>query len=128
MSMNLAFRKIDASQSLKAHIEKRMAKFKKLVTYPIDINVRSSLEKMFHCVEISLTAEHRTMVAVAKTKDLYESIDLAAKKIESQLKKERDRKKGHLSAHVVARPAALRLASDIEADLPHRDKKIRRRA
>jgi putative sigma-54 modulation protein len=126
MSLNFAFRQIQATDALKNHITKRVEKFRKFVTYPIDIYTRLSLEKMYHCVEISLTAEHRTLVAVAKTKDLYESIDLACKKIESQLKKERERKKGHGSAHTIARPTALRLASDIPAELPHGEKKRKR--
>lgn len=127
MSLNITFRQIPATEALKTRVEKRVEKFRKFVTYPMDITARLSLEKMFHVVEITVAAEHRVLVAVAKTKDLYESIDMAAHKIEAQLKKEREKKKGHTAAHTTARPAvALRLASDVEADIPHREKKRRR--
>ena len=127
MSLHLAFRKIEATEALKNHIAKRVEKFRKFVTYPIDIDVRLSLEKVYHCVEISVQAEYRTLVAISKTKDLYESIDMAVKKIESQLKKKRDLKKGHAASHSLARPAtALSLASDVQADIPHREKKRKR--
>jgi putative sigma-54 modulation protein len=123
MSVSFAFRKIPPTQALKNHIEKRVEKFEKFVSYSIDIAARLSLEKMYHCVELTVHAEHRTLVAVAKTKDLYESIDMAAHKIEAQLKKERERRKGHNSARETARPRGARLASDVAADLPHREKK-----
>jgi len=123
MELNFAFRKIAPTQALKDHVAKRVEKFEKFVTYSMEIVVRLSLEKMYHCVEISVHAEHRTLVAVAKTKDLYESIDLAAHKIEAQLKRERERKKGHGSARLAVRPKSLRLASDVAADIPHREKK-----
>lgn len=125
MSYNFSFRKINATDALKAKIEKRIKKFEKYVTYPMDTHVIISLEKVLHCAEITCHAEHKVLVAVAKTKDLYESIDLAAKKIEMQLKKEREKHKGHALAHQTGRPKALKLASDVAAVLPHLTKKAR---
>ena len=84
MSVHFAFRQIEATEAIKAKIEKRVEKFRKFITYPVDIHVMLSLEKLQHCAEITLHAEFKNMVAVAKTKNLYESIDLAAKKIETQ--------------------------------------------
>jgi putative sigma-54 modulation protein len=125
MSYHFAFRKIAATDALKAKIEKRVQKFEKFVSYPMETHVMLSLEKMLHCAEITCHAEHKILVAVAKTKDLYESIDLAAKKIEMQLKKEREKHKGHKQAHKVARAKAVRLASDVGAVIPHLAKKAR---
>jgi putative sigma-54 modulation protein len=123
MSLNIAFRKIEATDALKAKIEKRVLKFHKYISYPMDIHVIVSLEGRLHCAEITCHAEHKTLVAMTKTKDLYESIDLSSKKIESQLKKEREKHKGHTLAHKTARPKASRLASDVGAVLPHLAKK-----
>lgn len=123
MSVHFAFRQIEATEAIKAKIEKRVEKFRKFITYPVDIHVMLSLEKLQHCAEITLHAEFKNMVAVAKTKNLYESIDLAAKKIETQLKKEREKHKGHKQAHKIARPKAAKLASDVGAVIPHREKK-----
>ncbi len=123
MSLHFAFRKIEATEALKARIEKRVEKFRKFVTYPLEIHVMLSLEKLLHCAEITCQAEHKSMVAVAKTKDLYESIDLAAHKIEAQLRKEREKHKGHKLAHKLTRPKSERLASDVGAVLPHSEKR-----
>jgi putative sigma-54 modulation protein len=125
MSLNMSFRKVKATEALKEHIEKKVAKFNKFVSYPIQIDVHLSIDKAYQCAEITCHAEHRQLVAVAKSKDLYESIDMVAHKIEAQLKKERERKKGHNSAHLAVRPTATRLARDVNADIPHREKKQR---
>jgi putative sigma-54 modulation protein len=115
---------MESTEALKSHIESKCEKFEKYVDYPLDVHVILSLEKLLHCAEITLHAEHKPLVAHAKSKDLYESIDLSVTKIEAQLKKEREKKKGHKSAHLVSRPASLKLAQDVEADLPHKEKKI----
>jgi putative sigma-54 modulation protein len=128
MTLHLAFRNIEATEALKARIEKRVEKLSKFVNYPMEVHVRMGLEKTLHCAEITCHAEYRDLVAVAKTKDLYESIDEAAHKIEAQLKKEREKKKGHQAGHAVVRPAALKLAADVAAELPHLEKKARRAA
>lgn len=125
MSLNMSFRKVKATEALKEHVEKRVAKFSKFVSYPMKIDVHLSIDKAYQCAEITCHAEHRHLVAVAKSKDLYESIDLVAHKIETQLKKEREKHKGHAKAHLAVRPKALRLATDVGADLPHREKKQR---
>ncbi len=125
MSLNIAFRKIKGSEAIKEHVEEKVEKFYKLVNYPMEIHVLLSLEKPYQCAEITCHAEHRQLVAVAKTKDLYESIDMAINKISSQLKKERERRKGRKSAHLNVRGTSLRLAQDVEAALPHREKKMK---
>lgn len=124
MSVIINFRKIDSTDAIKEHVEKRVEKFDKFVNYSLEVHVLLSLEKTEHCCEITVHAEHRDLVAQAKTKDLYESVDMAAHKIETQLKKEREKRKGHNSAHLASRPSSLRQAQDLEADVPHREKKL----
>lgn len=125
MSLQFAFRRIEPTEALKSRIEKRVEKFRKIISYPIEIHVMLSLEKKeLHCAEITCHAEHKHLVAVAKTKDLYESIDLAATKIETQLKKEREKHKGHKLGHKISRPnKAIKLGSDVGAVVPHVEKK-----
>lgn len=124
INLHLTFRKLKGTDALKTHIEKRVKKFEKFVTYPMEIHAFLSVEKTYQTAEITCHAEHKQIVAVAKAKDMYEAIDLSAHKIESQLKKEREKKKGHSSAHLAKRPASLKLGSDVTTNLPHREKKI----
>ena len=124
MSLHLTFRKIKGTEALKAHVDEKVAKFKKFVTYPMEIHVLLSVEKTLQAVEITLHAEHKDIVAVAKSKDMYESIDLASHKVEAHLKKEREKHKGHKKAHLAVRPKSIRQGSDIADELPHRAKKV----
>lgn len=125
VSLRIAFRKVASTEALKSRIEKRVVKFEKYVSYPMEVDVRVSLEGNLHVAEISCHAEHRILVAVTKTKDLYEAIDLAAHKIDHQLKKKREKRKGHQTAHRVTRRAAARLATDVEAEIPHGMKRVK---
>lgn len=124
MAVNITFRKIRATEPLNNYVETKVGKLSKLINYPMDIHVLLSLEKTYQTAEISCHAEHRQLFAMAKSKNLYESIDLVVKKIESQLKKERERKKGHKSGHSLARQTT-KLAIDLEAQVPHREKHSR---
>lgn len=124
MQVHFTFRKVESTDALKKHVQKRLEKLEKYIRYPLEVHVTLSVDRPYHSAEITLHAEHRALVAEATTKDLYESIDRVAEKIEIQLKKERERRKGHKSAHLATRPTALRLARDVDADLPHREKSV----
>jgi putative sigma-54 modulation protein len=126
MSIQVVFRNIEATEALKDHATKRVEKFRKLVTYPMEIHVLLSLQKTYQAAEVTCRAEHKELVATGKTKNMYESIDEACHKIENQIKKNREKRKGHGSAHLATRPKSLRAAADVEAEIPHREKKILR--
>lgn len=127
MSIHINFRKAEPTEALKKHATKRVEKFFKFVTYPMEIHVLLSVDrKSEHVAEITLHAEHRDMVAIATSKDLYESVDVAAHKLENQLKKEREKRKGHTKAHETARKTSLKAGKDLEAELPHTEKRALR--
>jgi len=125
MTLHFAFRKMEVTDALKKMIEKKTAKLGRIITYPMDVHVTVSLEKTIHICEIVCHAEHRDLVGLAKTEDLYESIDDAVKKIEIQLKKERDKKKGHSAAHKVVRLPEGKEVKDIGEGFPHEGKRAR---
>lgn len=126
MKVHFNFRKIEATAALKSHIEKRVAKFDKFITYPVELHFILGVEKNRHTAEIELRAEHKPMVATCKADDMYEAIDLVCHKMEAQLKKARDLKKGHAAAHKTKGEKASKLAQDVKADLPHQGKSKRR--
>jgi putative sigma-54 modulation protein len=99
MSLHFNFKHLEATDALKTHIEDKVSKLYKIVTYPMEIHVFLSVQKEVHSVEIKCHAEHKELAALAKSKDLYESIDMVVHKLEAQLKKERDKRKGHNRPH-----------------------------
>ena len=124
INLKINFKKIKATEAIKEHVSKRVQKFEKFVTYPMEVHTFLSVEKTYQTAEVTCHAEHKDIVAIAKAKDMYEAIDLACHKMESQLKKERERKKGHNAAHLQKRPASLRQGQDVKAAVPHREKKL----
>ncbi len=123
MKVHYTFRKTEATDALKKHIKKRVSKFDKFITYPVEVHFIAGIEKTLHTAEIELRAEHKPMVAKAKAGDLYEAIDEVCHKIEAQLKKARELKKGHTAAHKIKNAKSAKLAADVSADLPHQGKR-----
>lgn len=123
MALHLHFKKIESTESLKEHIEKRVEKFEKFVSYPMEIHVFLSVDKEIHNAEIKCHAEHRDIVASADEEDLYAAIDVVCHKIENQLKKEREKKKGHTAGHRTARKSQEELSTDLAANIPHLGKR-----
>lgn len=127
MSLHITFRKIESTDALKAHVEDRVAKFDKFISYPMEVHVFLSIEKDSHTAEIKCHAEHREIVAKAKEENLYAAIDEVCHKIEAQLKKEREKKKGHAAAHKAVRKAPEELSTDLAAEVPHLGKRTKSR-
>lgn len=125
MAIHIQFKKIHSTEALKEHIEKRVEKFEKFVTYPMEIHVFLSVDREIHSAEIKCHAEHRDIVATAEAEDLYASIDMVCHKIENQLKKEREKKKGHTAAHTSIRKSKEELSTDLAAEIPHLGKRDR---
>ncbi len=119
MKLSFAFIHMEQSEAIKELVTKKIEKLQKYVSYPLDFKVRITVDASDHKVEITSHAEHKDMVAEAKTNDVYEAIDLACAKIETQLKKEREKRKGHETAHRDVEHAG----EDIGVSIPHQGKK-----
>ena len=116
MNLHFTFRKGEASEAVKKHIEEKASKFQKHVTYPIEVRFTVDAEKLQYTVEIQCHAEHHDLVAKSAAENLYTAIDEAVDKMATQLKKEREKHKGH---------AAKIHATDVAAAIPHDGKKSR---
>jgi putative sigma-54 modulation protein len=123
MELNVTFKEIESTEAIKEYAAKKVEKFEKYVTYPMTVHLILSVHKEQHSAEIVVHAEHRELVALAKSEDLYGSIDAVVHKIENQLKKEREKRKGHAAAHKAARAKEGDLPPEIAAELPHQGKK-----
>lgn len=124
MSLQFSFRHMDSSEAIKELVTKKMEKLNNLVDYALEFHVTLSADKLQHTAEITCRAEHQSFTAKATTEDLYASIDDTIHKLETQLKKEREKRKGHQAAHQVIRKGDV-LGGDIPADLPHAGKASR---
>jgi putative sigma-54 modulation protein len=121
MGLNITFKNIESTEAIKAYVEKKTSKFEKYISYPMEIHAILSVSRGEHVVELTCHAEYHDMVATAKSDDLYASIDQAVVKIENQMKKEREKKKGHNAAHKMSRHGD-KFGQDLAPELPHQGK------
>ena len=95
MQTTTTFRHIEQSDALKSYAEEKLERVKKYIDEPIIAQTYMTVEKIRHIVEITLTAKGVTIKASEATNDMYASIDAVVDKIERQLRRYKERLKGH---------------------------------
>ena len=95
METTYTFRNIDATEALKDHSEKKLAKISKLLIKPTSAHVIFGTDAHQHKVEVTILANGIRYVGSDVTVDMYQSIDGAMDKIERQLKKYKEQAKDH---------------------------------
>lgn len=123
-NIEVTFRNLEATDAIRDYATQRVERLHKYVSYTLKVHVLLEVDKNEHRAEVTCHAEHKEFVATAASANLYESIDHAIERMETQFRKERDKKKGHHKANIVEHNAA-HLAQDIGAEIPHRAKKTR---
>lgn len=102
MQVSVTFRHVEATDALRLHAERRVARIAKYVHRPIDAHVILTVTKRRHVAEIVLNADRTTLSAKEETGDLYSAIDLAAEKLVQQARKHTSKLKSRKGA---ARPS-----------------------
>mgnify|MGYP005855402963 CR=1 FL=1 len=123
--IHITFRNLAATDAIKAAAERKAARIVAGVDYPVEVFVRLGREKAVYWAEFTCRAEHRELVAHVETKDLYEAIDGAGRRVMQQLRRERAKRSGHGSARKTTTRSSRRLAAEVSAEIPHRDKRLR---
>ena len=95
MQVTVTFRHVDPTPALRAYAEEKLVRVKKYLRRPVDAHVILSVSKERHVAEITLKADHVTMVAQEETHDLYSAIDLALDKLEHQAQKLKAKRRSH---------------------------------
>jgi len=95
METTYTFRNMEATDALRDHTETKFAKLKKLVIKPENAHVIFKVEKFNHMAEITMVADGVRYVVHHTSNDMYTSIDSAVKKLEKQLRNNKERVKNH---------------------------------
>ncbi|MCW5889827.1 MAG: ribosome-associated translation inhibitor RaiA [bacterium] len=120
MQVTVTFRHVDPTPALRDHAERKVTHMvKKYLRRPGDAHVILSVIKSRHLAEITLQAQHVSMVAKETTHDLYSAIDLAVAKLAHQaqkLKAKRADRKGVASVReVLPEPEAAKATKPAKA-------------
>lgn len=95
MDINVTFRHAKSSRVLQDHIREKVQRLSKYFIKPTNAHVTLNVEGTRHVAEISLSENHSLFNARVLSHDMYLSIDRALTKIERQLKKYKEKIKGH---------------------------------
>jgi len=86
---------MEATDALRDHTESKFAKLKKLIIKPENAHIIFKVEKYNHMAEITMVADGVRYVVHSTSNDMYVSIDSACKKLEKQLRSNKERVKNH---------------------------------
>ncbi|UCC66158.1 MAG: ribosome-associated translation inhibitor RaiA [Deltaproteobacteria bacterium] len=89
MQINMTFRHLEPSPSLKDYVGGKLQKVKKYLHEPIEAHVVLSAEKFRYTAEVSIMADTGILInGVESTEDTHAAIDKVVDKIERQIKKQ----------------------------------------
>lgn len=96
MQITIAFRHLESSDAVKAHIEEKMGKLARFFSKePIRIHVVLSHEKFRYGAEVTVTAENLSLTCQYEADDLYAAFDQVYHKLEAKVRRHKEKVKGH---------------------------------
>lgn len=98
MQVNVTFRHVEPSDSLKAFAKEKVEKVRKYLDHASEANVILSVEKHVHHAEVLVHSGPFFLRGRDKSDDMYASIGLAMDKVEKQLKRYKERLRAHKPA------------------------------
>lgn len=103
MKLTMVFRHLESSDPAKQHVEEKIEKLRRFFSKePVKIHVVLSQIKFRFETEIVVSADHLSFTCIGEGDDLYSSIDQAYHKVESQLRRHKERAKDHKATRPLA--------------------------
>jgi putative sigma-54 modulation protein len=94
-NIKITGRHVQVTDSMKDYAMDKVAKIERFSPRIIDINVIMDIQKIEHRVEIILKVDHIKITSQASSNDMYVSIDKAVTKIETQLRRYKQKIQNH---------------------------------
>lgn len=92
MRMDVTFRNMDASETIRARAEKKFQKVAKHLREPIEAHLIVQVEKRRQIAELTVSsAGEHTFTAKETTEDLYASIDALMQRMERTVRRAKER-------------------------------------
>ncbi len=95
MKISVTFRNTEGDDWHKEYIDQKLKKLEKYLDTPVEARVVLSVEKFRSVAEVNLMTNGQTLNAKEEAKEMGLAIDNAIEKIERQLKKRKERTRGH---------------------------------
>ena len=94
MQYSVTFRHMEPSERLKEYGRDKLSRLEKYLDSVLDADVTFMVEKFRHKVEVVLTSDGLKIKADEVTEDMYSALDLVVDKLEKQIKRHREKRKG----------------------------------
>lgn len=91
MHTSVTFKNLDSSENLKSYVGDKLDRFDKYLYNPAEANVVLSVEKFRHMAEISIIGDRLSIFGKEVTDDMYSAIDMVLDKLETQIKKNKQK-------------------------------------
>lgn len=101
MRIHISARHLQLTDALRDYVTRKVSKAQKYFDHLIWAQVILSVERVTHKCEIVVHASKHTFRALAQSQDLYAAVDLASDKVDAQLKKHKERLRGHKNAPLI---------------------------
>lgn len=91
MQVNIKGKNVELTESLKDYARKKIEKISKYFDHIISGDITFSTERQMHIVEVNISVNGEVLRGKEKTGDMYSSIDKVVDKLETQIKKIKDK-------------------------------------
>ncbi|MBU1054401.1 MAG: ribosome-associated translation inhibitor RaiA [Proteobacteria bacterium] len=91
MQTSVTFKNLDPSDNLKTYICDKLDKLDKYLDNPAEATVVFSIEKFRHIAEVNITGDRLNIYGKEETNDMYSAIDMVIDKLETQIKKNKQK-------------------------------------
>jgi len=95
MKINITSRHEKLTEGLKNHVEDKIERVERYLGKIKEAHVILNFEKKVHLCEVTLSAKGLKLSAKASSRDMYQSIDAALGRLETQAQKQKDKRVGH---------------------------------
>jgi putative sigma-54 modulation protein len=103
MQVQVTFRNMEPTDSLKEYVSTKLQKVKKFIDEPIKADVVLRVEKFRRIAEVTLNVNRSQLVSNHETEDMYSAIDGVVDKLETQARRHKAKLKQHLAQNGHAR-------------------------
>lgn len=112
MQISVTFRNIHPSESIKSYAEKKIGRLQRFLRSDnIEAKLVVSVEKFRHLVELNIWADGDNIYGKEEAEDVYAAIDMVVDKVERQISKLKEKKKGGNKGTQIPQPNETSLPS-----------------
>lgn len=107
MHVTVTFRHMEATEPLRRYAEEKTDRLAKYLAEPIEVHWVLTVEKIRHIADATIIGSGVSIKAQGDTPDMYSAIDTAIEKLETQVRKHKEKVKAHKPQNH-AEPASIR--------------------